>query len=158
MSGYKDPKLSAATILALKPAIDWCIEQREEFGTWPKFAAIGHRFEISRTLARHAVYLADRQRDGFDIYPHERPEGVVFFVYSPTQNALKIAFSAEAHLKKRLNAMQDGNPATLSILATVPGSYQLRQQLRQQFSNQKLPHGWFRYQEPLISYVASIKP
>lgn len=154
---YKNPRLSASQILALKSAVYWSVEQFEQFGVWPKFSTLEREFDLTRTTSRHAIHLAERVREGSNPFPTPRPSGILCFVHSPSQNAVKIIYTVEAHLNKRMVALQDGNPAALHLLATMSASYETKAEIEQRFLALLWMRHWYRYREPLISFIANLK-
>lgn len=83
-------------------------------------------------------------------------EKLVYFVLDPAQNAVKIGYAKKGALVQRLKDIQTGNVAVLKLLATIPGSRKKEASLHRQFHTLRQRGEWFRYEEPLVSFIEEL--
>ncbi len=81
-------------------------------------------------------------------------DGVVYFLVTEDQKYLKIGFTR--HKLKRINALQNGCPLTLTLVKQVRGNYGMEQLLLNLFDELRVHGEWFRFELPLARFVASL--
>lgn len=72
--------------------------------------------------------------------------GIVYFIGNLDESIIKIGYTTNQNtLKKRLKALQTGNPATLTIFKIIPGTVSLEKAYQRSLYSYSL-HGdeWFR--------------
>jgi hypothetical protein len=79
----------------------------------------------------------------------------VYFIQSGPRGAIKIGTAGNP--KKRVKALQIGNPARLALMATVPGGLELERELHARFARGHIADEWFAADTPgLIETVEHI--
>lgn len=79
----------------------------------------------------------------------------VYFIEAIGSDSIKIGTASDP--MARLADLQTGCPFELVLLATVPGGYQLEDELHERFSSSVLRGEWFRGDPALRSYIQRLK-
>lgn len=82
--------------------------------------------------------------------------GVIYFVQSGPGGPVKIGWTYKLGAYARLRTLQVGNPVKLTLLAEFNGSEADEQALHLRFKALALRGEWFKYEEPLASYIAAL--
>jgi hypothetical protein len=79
--------------------------------------------------------------------------GWIYFIQSVTNGPIKIGFSK--NVKERIEDIQCGSPAKLTVLAVHPGTRWGEQRLHKQFATDRIRAGgeWFNPSEKLLKYI-----
>jgi hypothetical protein len=76
---------------------------------------------------------------------------VIYFILDRERQAVKIGISMNP--RKRLVELQQANPGTLELLATVPGDATREWLIHEQFKSSRLRGEWFRATKKLMSRI-----
>ena len=76
---------------------------------------------------------------------------MIYFVTDGT--AIKIGYSIDGQVKRRIGKLQTGNPRPLRLLATCTGSRRTERRLHRRFSSSHLRGEWFRRTKELTAFV-----
>lgn len=81
---------------------------------------------------------------------------VVYFVQSGAAGHIKIGYSKQSSLKKRMDGIQVGSPERLVLLATEPGGPEREAALHEEFDEYRHRGEWFRPGPRLLEYVEGL--
>lgn len=81
---------------------------------------------------------------------------IIYFIKAHMPNAIKIGRTASKAFYGRFSNLQTSNPSLLTILATIPGNRETERELHNRFQDLLISGEWFRYEEPLVSFVLSL--
>ena len=76
---------------------------------------------------------------------------MIYFVYSPKQDAVKIGFTK--NFKKRLSGIQSSCSDKLQTLLLIDGGNKLETELHEKFHTDKLVGEWFRYSDSIKEFI-----
>lgn len=97
---------------------------------------------------RAAARLEDRRRRSEKALPNPTPVATVYYIRFGDR--VKIGYTT--NLRGRLQAIPHDE-----VLATEPGDMQHERNRHVQFADLRVIGEWFRYEEPLISHIKSLK-
>ncbi len=78
---------------------------------------------------------------------------MIYFLQDPSDNAIKIGFTASDTPEGRIRACQTGNPRPLALLATIPGDEAAERGLHQTFTGDRLHGEWFRPSPAVLAFI-----
>lgn len=86
---------------------------------------------------------------------------MIYFLQAMTEGGLgpiKIGYSATAKtLRRRMYSLQSGLNE-VRLCGTMPGTQSEERTLHARFSNLQIRNEWFRYEEPLKTFVETLEP
>lgn len=100
----------------------------------------------------HSVYGKFEQ--GASLPPTVQAQGEIYFILNPVTDCVKIGFSANP--RERLTTLQTGNSASLTLIATVPGTIKQERQLHKRFSAYRVGGEWFDYSSEIAQYLREV--
>lgn len=80
---------------------------------------------------------------------------MIYFVTDGT--AIKIGYSIDGQVGRRIGKLQTGNPRRLRLLATCHGSKKAEKRLHRQFQTSALRGEWFRRSKDLLGFVSRLR-
>lgn len=83
--------------------------------------------------------------------------GIVYFLQHGDRGPVKIGYTTEGHLAGRMSAMQTGNPVTLHLRRTSPGTRKTERLLHRFFADLHVKGEWF-WASPQLCEVAWANP
>ncbi len=89
---------------------------------------------------------------------HVVGDSVVYFVLCHHYAVVKIGFASKKRLPNRISQLQTGSWMPLELIACMNGTQKEERTIHKRFAELRIRGEWFRYQEPLISFIESIKP
>jgi hypothetical protein len=106
---------------------------------------------IERTQKAKAEKWAKADHDPFAVERRLAPECVVYFIRMG--DMIKIGYTSDLIRRVQQLSLTRGH-----VLATIPGAWYLEQQLHEKFAGLREYGEWFRAEQPLLDYIAQIKP
>jgi hypothetical protein len=80
-----------------------------------------------------------------------------YFIQQGTKGPIKIGFTGEPTVDKRLAKFQTGHSEVLTCLATVEGTKKDEAILHKKFAHLRIRREWFKPTKELLDYIQSIK-
>ena len=103
----------------------------------------------------HSVYgKFERGHPDEPLPPIVQAQGEIYFILNPVTDCVKIGFSANP--RERLTTLQTGNSASLTLIATVPGTIKQERQLHKRFSAYRVGGEWFDYSSEIAQYLREV--
>lgn len=105
----------------------------------------------------NGTFLLDGSSDGEEplmaVEPVQtRPDGgVIYFVQAGPGGSIKIGTTSD--LDRRLRELQTGNPVSLILLGTIPGSREEEHVVQSMFKHLQMEGEWFRPGEDLLAFI-----
>ena len=81
---------------------------------------------------------------------------MIYFIEDPG-GAIKIGYSGR-DVMARMNAIQVHNPRRLALMAMMDGGKDKEREMHGRFVELRIGGEWFRREEPLTSFIASLPP
>ncbi len=114
---------------------------------------------VKKTIEDRPV-LAKKSRNPSLQYDltHATGDSVVYFVLCRHYGVVKIGYASKKRLPNRISQLQIGNWTSLELIACIDGRQKEERAIHKHYSQLRIRGEWFRYEEPLISFIESIKP
>lgn len=149
---HYDDLLNKAIDAAFKPPANLAERDRQwlaEF--WIRFGVV-REMTVSQYLERHDKWMATRgdtplTRDSF--IDRGAPESLVYFA----RNGNRIKIGTSTNLPHRIRAL--ALPMS-SVMATEPGGLRREGELHDRFADLHDSGEWYRAEEPLLGYIATL--
>lgn len=100
-------------------------------------------------VVNYTKYREKREESG---PPKVAKPTLVYFARSG--DAIKIGCSQNPW--SRLTELRTGSPVGVELIATMPGSFELEKQLHLRFAKLRINREWFRADDELVAYVATV--
>lgn len=81
--------------------------------------------------------------------------GEVYFIQAGDGGPVKIGHTLKTTVRRRLETLQTAHHLELRLLLAVTGSVVDEQRLHRDFAALRIRGEWFRFEEPLVSFIAS---
>lgn len=78
---------------------------------------------------------------------------MIYFV-SCNDEFIKIGYCCERNLKRRMNALQVGNPQRMTLIKVIEGEKKDERELHDRFAHLRVQGEWFKLNEELRAYLA----
>lgn len=128
---------------------------REKYATFWEYCA--GKWGMTPERASQYMWQAENEQPVHEVVSPAKPnteprESWVYFIRCG--DSVKIGVAVD--VRKRLSSLQTGNPAPLSLMASMPGDEKAERKLHKQFSADRLSGEWFDLSPALREYIGGL--
>lgn len=87
-----------------------------------------------------------------ELPPVPRAESVVYFLYSPATDMVKIGVTTQ--LRARISDLNTAHGVELQLLLLLPGDRLVERRMHRRFADLRAGREWFKAEESLLQFIA----